>query len=94
MLGKFTTAGPKSDELRRKSALEAIKFLYMTCDSMMSEDGDLRCHEKGIVDMGSLCRIVRMRLAGLLDLGHNILVFRLRSIGVGVDREPRSRSTP
>jgi hypothetical protein len=48
MLGKFTTAGRGSDGMRRISALEAIKFLLMTCDSMMPEDGDLRCHEKGI----------------------------------------------
>jgi hypothetical protein len=39
-----------------------------------------------IVDMGSFCRIVRMRLAGLLYLVHNRLVVLRRSIGVGAER--------
>jgi hypothetical protein len=60
-------------------ALRAIRFMCMTFDPMMPDEGDLRSYEKGFVDMGSLVGIVQKRLAEVLGLG------RMRSL-----RSPQS----
>jgi hypothetical protein len=48
----FSSPGPKFGGLEQISALRTIKFVCRAFDPMMSEDGDLRCYEKGIVNMG------------------------------------------
>jgi hypothetical protein len=52
----------------RISALKTVKYLLMTCDSMIPGGGDLRCYEKGIVVMGPFVTIVQSLFAGALGL--------------------------
>jgi hypothetical protein len=76
---KRAAPGPKPIGIAGIWALRAIRFMCMTFDPMMPDEGDLRSYEKGFVDMGSLVGIVQKRLAEALVLG------RMRSL-----RSPRS----